>query len=202
MALKIADRIKQITTTPPLTNPFALATTPATFFAFSSFLSIGDTVYYEADDGSSNVEVGLGTYTAANQLTRTTIYKSSNANSPCNFTNNVTVICTAPASRLALLTAAGIMPVVDGSALTGIVAAQIGGLGQAALKAVSDNARTTLAAVFSATAGNIVTFQASNGTIQDSGFAPSYFAPATLVSSSAGPGATNAPFGTIWIYAP
>lgn len=125
MTLQYADRIKQITTTPPGTSAFALASTPALFFAFSTFMSVGDTTYYEADDGGTNVEVGLGTYSAANTLTRTTIYKSSNSGSPCNFTNNVTVICTAPASRLALLTAAGIFGAVDGSALINLNAANV-----------------------------------------------------------------------------
>jgi hypothetical protein len=59
---------------------------------FSSKCAVGDTVHYriEAVNGlgipQGDWEVGRGTYSAANTLTRTTVLESSNANAAVNFT--------------------------------------------------------------------------------------------------------------------
>lgn len=83
MALIIADRIKETSTTTG-TGALTLAGAIAGYRAFSSVMtSPSDTCYYtiQAVDGAGyptgDWEVGLGTYSAASTLTRTTILSSS-----------------------------------------------------------------------------------------------------------------------------
>lgn len=84
MALRIADRVRETTTTTG-TGAITLAGAVAGHIAFSAIPSIAtnDTVYYAIVSGS-NWEVGLGTYSGANTLTRTTVHASSNAGSAIN----------------------------------------------------------------------------------------------------------------------
>ncbi len=86
MTLRIADRVKETTTTTG-TGALTLAGAMTGFRAFSSVCtSPSDTCYYaiQGVDGSGVAtgewEVGLGTYSGANTLTRTTVLSSSNAN--------------------------------------------------------------------------------------------------------------------------
>lgn len=73
------------------TGNFTLSGALTGFRTFASVCATNDTcIYYiEAVDGSGNAtgafEVGLGTYSAANTLTRTTVLRSSNANAAVNF---------------------------------------------------------------------------------------------------------------------
>jgi hypothetical protein len=84
MPLQIADRVRETTTTTG-TGALTLAGAATGFAAFSSVCAVGDTCYYalQAVDGSGNPtgawEVGIGTYSATNTLTRTTVLASSNA---------------------------------------------------------------------------------------------------------------------------
>lgn len=84
MALIIADRVKETTTTTGTGN-FSLLGAMTGFRTFGSVCSVGDTVYYalQSVDGSGLVtaewECGLGTYAGSNTLTRTTVTSSSNA---------------------------------------------------------------------------------------------------------------------------
>jgi len=84
MAQQIQDRVKETTTTTG-TGPLALLGGMTGFRAFSSVCSVGDTAYYslQSVDVNGNPlgawEVGIGTYSAAATLTRTTILASSNA---------------------------------------------------------------------------------------------------------------------------
>jgi hypothetical protein len=99
MALVIADRVRETTTTTG-TGSVTLAGAVTGCQAFSSAIGNGNTTYYTiADQGGPNWEVGLGTYTSAgNTLARTTIYASSNAGSAVNFTTGVKdVFVTLPA---------------------------------------------------------------------------------------------------------
>jgi len=83
--LQIGDRVKETTTT---TGTGALTLSGAAgggYRAFSALCSVADTVYYTIDDGAGNWETGLGTYSSANTLTRTTPLTSSNANAAVNF---------------------------------------------------------------------------------------------------------------------
>lgn len=100
------DGVFESTTTTG-TGALALAGALTGYQAFGAVLSVGDTCYYSlrAVDASGNLtgqwEVGLGTYSAANTLTRTTVLGSSNANAAVNFgAGTKYVALTAPASRL------------------------------------------------------------------------------------------------------
>ena len=77
MALEIADRVKETTTTTS-TGTYALA---GAVDGFQSFAAVGDgnTTYYACTDGT-DYEVGIGSYTASGTtLTRVTILESSNS---------------------------------------------------------------------------------------------------------------------------
>lgn len=97
MALIKADRVKETSTSTGATT-FALAGAVTGFRAFSSVCSVADTFYYVIDsDSGSEWETGLGTYSATNTLTRTTVYASSNSGSIVTFsagTKNVYISLT------------------------------------------------------------------------------------------------------------
>jgi len=99
MALITADRVKAVANSPGTGNVTLAAVTG--FELFSTAMSIGDTCYYTiADQTGANWEVGLGTYSSANTLTRTEVFESSNANSIVNFSSGVQdVFITYPAER-------------------------------------------------------------------------------------------------------
>lgn len=84
MAHIIEDRVRETTTTTG-TGAVTLAGAATGFRAFSSVMtSPSDTCYY-AIVGGSEWETGIGTYSAANTLTRTTVLRSSNANAAVSF---------------------------------------------------------------------------------------------------------------------
>jgi len=97
MALIKADRVKESSTSTGAST-FALAGAFTGFRSFSSVCSVGDTFYYVIDsDLGSEWEAGLGTYSAANTLTRTTVHSSSNGGSIVTFsagTKNVYISLT------------------------------------------------------------------------------------------------------------
>ena len=99
MALVLADRVKETTTTTG-TGAITLGGAATGFRAFSSVLANADTTFYTISGGSEG-EVGLGTYaTSGNTLTRTTVYASSNAGSAVNFSAGTKdVFITYPAGR-------------------------------------------------------------------------------------------------------
>jgi hypothetical protein len=90
MALIRADRVCETTTTTG-TGALTLAAAVAGYRRFSAAMSTSDTCYYaiEAIDvqgvPTGDWEVGLGTYSSANTLTRTTVHFSSNSNSAVSF---------------------------------------------------------------------------------------------------------------------
>ena len=98
MALITADRVKDTATTTG-TGVFTVSgTAPQGFRTFSAVCSVSDTVYYCIEhQTASEWETGLGTYSASNQLTRTTVQASSNGGSAVNFsagTKNVFITVT------------------------------------------------------------------------------------------------------------
>ena len=104
MALVLDDRVQETTTV----TGTGTATLLGAVQGFQSFAAIGNanTTYYTiAGQGTSEWEVGLGTYTSSGTtLARTTVLESSNAGSLVNFsagTKNVFV--TYPASQATLL---------------------------------------------------------------------------------------------------
>ena len=100
MALVIKDRVRQTSTT----AGYGTITLSGSVTGFQDFTVIGtgNTTYYTiADQSGSNWEVGLGTYTAPNQLARTTVYESSNGNALVNFGSNIKdVFVTLPAEAV------------------------------------------------------------------------------------------------------
>ncbi len=87
MALVLADRVKDTTLTTG-TGAVALSGTPPTGFrSFGAGVGDGNTTYYTiAGVGTSEWEVGIGTYTAAGtSLSRDVVLASSNANALVNF---------------------------------------------------------------------------------------------------------------------
>jgi hypothetical protein len=101
MAFVLNDRVLETSTTTG-TAAFALLGAPTGYQNFSSGIGGSNTTYYAAFNTVENEwELGLGTLNAgATELTRTTIYSSSNSNNIVNFsagTKNVFV--TMPASQ-------------------------------------------------------------------------------------------------------
>ena len=85
MALIKADRVRESSTTTGA-GAFTLSGAEATFRTFSSVCATGDTVYYTIAHRTANEwETGLGTYSSANTLTRTTVHASSNSGAAVNF---------------------------------------------------------------------------------------------------------------------
>lgn len=96
----IADRIKETSTTVG-TGALTLAGAPSGYRRFSAVCAVGDTIPYAAVAQAANEwEVGLGTYTAANVLTRTTVLASSNAGAAVGFSGStLDVWCNLDATR-------------------------------------------------------------------------------------------------------
>lgn len=106
MSFVVADRVKETSTTTG-TGDFTLAGASTAHRAFSSVCSVGDKAFYciQAVDSSGAPtgawEVGYGTYSAANTLSRSSVLASSNSNLAVNFSaGNKEVFLTAPASHL------------------------------------------------------------------------------------------------------
>jgi hypothetical protein len=98
----VADRVKE-TTTVTGTGPATLAGAASGYRSFASQLSIGDTCAYAiVNANASEWEVGIGTYSAANTLTRTTVQASTNANAIVSFTAGVKDVFMAPTANTIL----------------------------------------------------------------------------------------------------
>ena len=113
MALVVADRVKETTTTTG-TGAISLAGAATNFRTFSSVLSNADTTYYAiVDNANFAFEVGLGTYASSgNTITRTTVLSSSNSNSAVNFgAGSKDVILTSPADKAVFEDADGIVSI-------------------------------------------------------------------------------------------
>jgi hypothetical protein len=100
MALILADRVKETTTTTGTGTVTLLGASTG----FQSFAVIGNanTTYYTiAGQGTSEWEVGIGTYTSSGTtLARTTVLASSNANAAVNFSAGTKdVFVTYPAGK-------------------------------------------------------------------------------------------------------
>ena len=113
MALVVADRVKEPTTTTG-TGAISSAGAAPNFRTFSSVLSNADTTYYAiVDNANFAFEVGLGTYASSgNTITRTTVLSSSNSNSAVNFgAGSKDVILTYPADKAVFEDADGIVSI-------------------------------------------------------------------------------------------
>lgn len=95
----MSDRVLESTTTTG-TGTFSLGGALTGYRAFNSAFSNGDVVYYTADNGQGEWEVGYGTV-GTGTLTRDTVLESSNANALVDFSAGTKrLFCTAPASAI------------------------------------------------------------------------------------------------------
>jgi hypothetical protein len=100
MALVLADRVQETTTTTGTGTVTLLGASTG----FQSFAAIGNgntTFYCIAGQGTSEWEVGIGTYTSSGTtLARTTVLASSNSGSAVNFSAGTkSVFVTYPAGK-------------------------------------------------------------------------------------------------------
>jgi hypothetical protein len=100
MAFVLADRVRETTTT----TGTGSVTLGGAVTGFQTFAAIGDanTTYYTiAGQGTSEWEVGIGTYTSSGTtLARNTVLSSSNSGSLVNFSSGTKdVFCDYPAGR-------------------------------------------------------------------------------------------------------
>ena len=98
MALVLADRVKETTTTTG-TGTYTLAGAATGFESFS-VVGDGNTTYYCCTNGT-DFEIGIGTYTASGTtLARTTILQSSNSDAAVNWTSGTRdIFITQPAGK-------------------------------------------------------------------------------------------------------
>lgn len=101
MALVLKDRVKETTTTTG-TGTITLAGAATGYQSFSVIGNANTTYYCIAGQGTSEWEVGVGTYTlSGTTLARTTILASSNSGSAVNFSAGTKdVFCTYPAGKV------------------------------------------------------------------------------------------------------
>jgi hypothetical protein len=100
MALVLKDRVK-VTSTTAGTGSFSLGSAVVGFQDFSAIGDGNETYYAIVEAGTSNFEIGLGTYTASTgTLSRDEVLESSNAGSLVDFGANVKdVFVTYPADK-------------------------------------------------------------------------------------------------------
>ena len=100
MAFVLADRVRETTTTTG-TGTVTLAGAVTGFQTFAAIGNANITYYTIAGQGTSEWEVGIGTYTASGTtLSRDTVLASSNSGSLVNFSAGTKdVFCDYPAGR-------------------------------------------------------------------------------------------------------
>ena len=103
MAFKLADRVKESTTTEGTGN-IALGGAVTNFETFSANLSNSDTTYYAIVDNTNNAfEVGLGTYNSSGNTLSRSVIASSNSNSAVNLSAGTKeVFITAVADKIVM----------------------------------------------------------------------------------------------------
>ena len=100
MAFVLKDRVKETTTTTG-TGTVTLAGAVSGYQSFSAIGNANNTYYTIAGQGTSEWEVGIGTYTSSGTtLSRDTVLASSNSGSLVNFSAGTKdVFCDYPAGR-------------------------------------------------------------------------------------------------------
>lgn len=205
MPLIIADRVLEASTTTG-TGVFTLTGASLGFRSFASVCSVADTVWYYIEGVNSfgvptgEYEYGLGTYSGANQLTRTTVRGSSNGGSAVNFTAGAKLVGISPMAPSNTATKdewRALLGVLTGTATNDSAAAgQIGEFASAVVPYASRASLSTGAALnvtsLSLTAGDwdvegAVLFQSSTGDVS--------FALGSLNTTSATPSPSDAQTG-------
>jgi hypothetical protein len=124
MALILADRVKETTTTTG-TGTLSLAGAVAGFQSFVAGVGTTNTTYYAITDSATGAfEVGIGTVTSGSPdtLSRGTVLESSNSDNLVNFgAGQKIVICTQPAEKAVYLDASDQL-VIDGTSVTATAA--------------------------------------------------------------------------------
>ena len=161
MAHITADRVRDTSTSTSTGNFTVSGTAPTGFRTFSAVLSAGDTFYYAIQgQGTSEWEVGLGTYSSANVFARTTILSSSNAGSVVTFS--------AGTKDVFLTLAATKTTQADGSgniSAPGSVSDSIGNV-----RSVPQNSKTTGYTLISSDAGKHISITTGGVTVPASVF--------------------------------
>jgi hypothetical protein len=121
MALIVADRVKEVTTTSG-TGTYTLGGAVDGFQAFSAVTVDTDTVYYAITD-DTDWEVGIGTIGGTQTtLARTTIFSSSNSNSAVNWgAGTKNIFLTYPAEKAVYEDASGNVDVPNNLTVGGTV---------------------------------------------------------------------------------
>ena len=124
MAHITADRVRDTSTSTGTGNFTVSGTAPIGFRTLSAVLSVGDTFYYAIQgQGTSEWEVGLGTYSSANVFARTTVLSSSNSGSAVSFSASTKdVFLTLAASKTTQVNASGIVDLPASSTINGVAA--------------------------------------------------------------------------------
>ena len=120
MALVLADRVQDTTTTTGTGSVTLTGTPPAGYQSFGAAIGNGNTTYYVIN-GGSQWEVGIGTYiSASTALSRDTVLSSSNSGSLVDFSAGTkTVFVTYPAEKSVNEDAAGNVNIaITGNAAT------------------------------------------------------------------------------------
>lgn len=127
MALVLADRVQDLTTTTGTGTITLAGTPPAGYQSFGTAIGNGNTTYYTIS-GGTEWEVGIGTYTAAGtSLSRDTVLSSSNSGSLVNFSAGTKIVfVTYPAEKSVNKDVAGNVNIsITGNAATATVATNL-----------------------------------------------------------------------------
>ena len=172
MALVLADRVQDTTTSTGTGNVTLSGSPPAGYQSFGAAIGNGNTTYYTIN-GGSEWEVGIGTYVSAGTaLSRDTVLSSSNSGNLVNFSAGTkTVFVTYPAEKSVNEDAAGNVNIdITGNAAT-------------ATKATNLNAGTAGAIPYQ-TAANTTTFLSSASGVLVGGNPPTFSTTPTLTGTN------------------
>jgi hypothetical protein len=118
MAFVLKDRVRESSITTG-TGPIALAGAPGGYQRFNAVMAIGDTCWYSFVLPGSAWETGIGTYSALNTLTRTTILESSNAGSAVAFAAGTKDVFIAQPASMAGFQSGTVLPFYNATAPLG-----------------------------------------------------------------------------------
>jgi len=172
MALVLADRVQDTTTTTGTGNVTLSGSPPAGYQSFATGVGNSNTTYYTIT-GGSEWEVGIGTYiSASTALSRDTVLASSNSGNLVNFSAGTkTVFVTYPAEKSVNQDAAGNVNInITGNAAT-------------ATKATNLNDGTAGAIPYQS-ASNVTAFLASASGVLVGGNPPTFSTTPTLTGTN------------------